>query len=168
MNETKALEITLNKLNEIIEYQAKRIRQLEAQLVGCENSLNKTNNAFKELEAENEKLRDKWDRLDMTNTRMAIKLQERIDVLTKKLGIDNPWHNPKDVERIKELESALHKIDNWAKAYPIKAFPEPDLKKAAKVLKAAGLTLDAISASNMRHVINGVKEIVEQALKGGE
>lgn len=68
--------------------------------------------------------------------------------------------------RIKELETALMRIDNWAKAYPLKVFPEPDFKKVAQVLKAAGMSLDAISASNMRHVINGVKDIVEQAQKG--
>ena len=112
--ETKADKKLHKILRQALLKPQERIKQLEAQLVGCENSLNKTNNAFK------------------------------------------------------ELESALHKIDNWAKAYPIKAFPEPDLKKAAKVLKAAGLTLDAISASNMRHVINRVKEIVEVVLKGGE
>ncbi len=67
-------------------------------------------------------------------------------------------------ERIKELETALRRIDTWAKAYPLKAFPEPDFKKAAKILKDAGLTLDAISASNMRHVLDGVKDIVGQAL----
>ena len=63
------------------------------------------------------------------------------------------------------LEEALRKIDNWAKAYPLKVFPEPDFKEVHKVLKAAGLSLDAVSASNMRHVINGVKGIAEQALK---
>ena len=56
-------------------------------------------------------------------------------------------------KRIQELEAALERIDNWAKAYPLKAFPEPDFKKVAEVLKAAGLSLDAVSASNMRHVI---------------
>ena len=68
--------------------------------------------------------------------------------------------------QIKELKAALLKIDSWAKAYPLKVFPEPDFKKANKVLKAAGLSLNAISASNMRHVINGVNNILEQALKG--
>lgn len=67
--------------------------------------------------------------------------------------------------RTKKLEDALQRIDTWAKAYPLRAFPEPDFKRAAKVLKAGGLSLDAISASNMRHVINGVRNIVEQALK---
>lgn len=75
--------------------------------------------------------------------------------------------------RIKELEEendkfkdTLVRIDNWAKAYPLDVFLKPDLKKAAKVLNAAGMTLDAISADAMRHVIDGVKDIAEQALKG--
>ena len=70
--------------------------------------------------------------------------------------------------RIEELEAALERIDNWAKSYPLKAFPEPDFDKVAKVLKAAGLSLDAVSASNMRLVITQVKDIVEKALKGGD
>ncbi|MCJ7482616.1 MAG: hypothetical protein MUO31_06595 [Thermodesulfovibrionales bacterium] len=65
-------------------------------------------------------------------------------------------------------EEALRKIDNWAKAYPLEVFPEPDFKKVAEVLKAAGISLDAVSASNMRHVIKGVKGIAEQALKEAE
>lgn len=77
-------------------------------------------------------------------------------------------------EQIKELEAendkfkdALVRIDNWAKAYPFDVFPKPDLKRAAKVLKVAGMTLDAISADAMRHVIEGVKDITEEALKSG-
>lgn len=41
--------------------------------------------------------------------------------------------------------------DEWVAAYPLRAFPEPDLKRCAEVLKAAGLTIDVISASAMRH-----------------
>lgn len=69
-------------------------------------------------------------------------------------------------ERIDKLEDALQKIKNWADAYPLDIFPEPDFKKAHKILTAEGMTLDAISASAMRHVITGVKEIVENALTG--
>ena len=65
-------------------------------------------------------------------------------------------------------EDALQKIDNWAKAYPLDVFPEPDLKRVREVLEAAGITLDSVSASNMRHVISGVERIVSEALKGGE
>jgi hypothetical protein len=62
------------------------------------------------------------------------------------------------------MEDALHQIKNWCDAYPLSMFPEPDFAKAAKVLKAAGMTIDSISASNMRHVVNGVRKIVEGAL----
>ncbi len=63
------------------------------------------------------------------------------------------------------LREGLEKIRCWQQAYPLAVFPEPDLKKAHKVLKAAGMTLDTISAGAMRHVINGVKDIVDVALK---
>jgi len=75
-------------------------------------------------------------------------------------------------KRVKELEdendkygNALVRIDNWAKACPLVVFPKPDLKRAAEVLKAAGMTLDGISADAMRHVIDGVKDITKQALR---
>jgi hypothetical protein len=60
---------------------------------------------------------------------------------------------------------ALEKLQQWADAYPLSVFPEPDLKRAHEVLSAAGMTLDAISASNMRHVITQTKTIVDAALK---
>ncbi len=94
-----------------------------------------------------------------------LKLKQRIEELelAKTIGIQAC-----DLlkERIDTLESALRRIDTWAKAYPLEAFPEPDFKKAAKILKDAGLTLDAISASNMRHVLKGLKDIVQKALEG--
>lgn len=64
------------------------------------------------------------------------------------------------LERTNErMSDSMHKIKNWTEAYPLQVFPEPDMKRAAEVLKDAGLTLDAISASSMRHVLNGVREI---------
>jgi len=68
-------------------------------------------------------------------------------------------------EEIAKLIDALTRIDTWVKAYPLDIFPEPDLKKAAKVLKAAGMTLDSISASNMRHVLVGIQKIIEGEAK---
>ena len=56
-------------------------------------------------------------------------------------------------ERIKEL---IAELKGWQQAYPLRAFPEPDLGRAAVVLKEAGMTLDSISASNMRHVVNAI------------
>jgi flagellar biosynthesis regulator FlaF len=60
---------------------------------------------------------------------------------------------------------ALIKIQQWANAYPLEVFPEPDFKKTAQVLKENGMTIDAISASNMRHVLSGIKDIVADAIR---
>jgi hypothetical protein len=56
-------------------------------------------------------------------------------------------------------------IQGWCEAYPIAAFPEPDFKKAHEVLKANGMTLDAISASNMKHVITQVQKMIDAAIR---
>jgi len=63
------------------------------------------------------------------------------------------------------VREALQEIETWSRAYPLTVFPEPDLKKAAELLKAGGLTLDAVSASVMRHALDGVGKIVREALK---
>lgn len=76
-----------------------------------------------------------------------------------------------DAARLDRMESALDQIQAWASAYPIGMFPEPNWAASAKVLKDAGLSLDAISAANMRHVITRVQEIADNAMrasKGGE
>lgn len=67
---------------------------------------------------------------------------------------------------VERLRGALERIDQWADAYPLEVFAEPDFAKADEVLKTAGLSLSAISASNMRHVIGGVKAITRAALEG--
>jgi len=67
-------------------------------------------------------------------------------------------------ERLDKLEGALKTIEAWSRAYPLDAFPEPDLKRAAELLSAGGMTLDAISASAMRHVVKNVGEIARKAL----
>ncbi len=63
--------------------------------------------------------------------------------------------------QIEEMSKKLYKIRQWCEAYPLDVFPEPDFKRAAKVLKENGMTIDAISASNMRHVLTGVKKILD-------
>lgn len=63
---------------------------------------------------------------------------------------------------------ALEKLEQWARAYPLKVFPEPlreEWQRAAALLSEKGLSLDRMSASNMRHVINGVRETVAAGLK---
>ena len=69
--------------------------------------------------------------------------------------------------RAERYEDALERIAQWAKAYPLDIFPEPDFERVNEVLSAAGISLSCVSASNMRHVITGVARIVEKALKGG-
>lgn len=66
---------------------------------------------------------------------------------------------------IDQLRDALRRVVQWSNAYPQNIFPEPDFEKAAEVLKAHGMTLDAISASCMRHVIDGVGSIAKESLK---
>ncbi len=74
----------------------------------------------------------------------------------------------KEIERLAdrgdELSTALHMIAQWSEAYPTTIFPEPDLKKARELLEAGGITLDAISAHCMRHVVQGVGKIARDAL----
>lgn len=66
--------------------------------------------------------------------------------------------------RIEVLEEALERIVTWADAYPTDVFPEPDFKAVRRALKEAGLSLDQVSASSMRHVVTGVGEIARSAL----
>lgn len=75
-------------------------------------------------------------------------LQEQNDALRAKLD---------------EAKEALDKVNDWARAYPLDIFPEPDWHKAKELLGSN--LLSCVSASNMRHVINGVKNIVEGALQ---
>lgn len=69
------------------------------------------------------------------------------------------------MDRYERMEEALQRLVRWSEAYPIEAFPEPDLRSAAYVLKRNGMTLDAVSASAMRHVIEGVGKIAREALE---
>ncbi|KKN07453.1 hypothetical protein LCGC14_1066790 [marine sediment metagenome] len=90
--------------------------------------------------------------------------------------IANPWSTRALVKQLiderntlkasrENLVDVLERIHIWQRAYPLKAFPKPDLKKAAEVLKDAGMTLDAITADNMRHVLDQIKSMVDLALK---
>lgn len=71
-------------------------------------------------------------------------------------------------DRADDLEEALQRIVQWSEAYPIDIFPEPDLKKARELLASGGITLDAISAHCMRHIVEGVGKIARDALNADE
>ncbi|GEM_PF-4488677 len=62
------------------------------------------------------------------------------------------------------LREAIELLQNWVHAYPISVFPEPDLKLARKLLTDGGISYDALNAYSMRHVINGVGKIIDEAL----
>jgi hypothetical protein len=64
-------------------------------------------------------------------------------------------------EELEDLREKLRRIRDWCDAYPLKVFPEPNLRRAAMVLQDHGMTLDSISASNMRHVLDGVRKIID-------
>jgi hypothetical protein len=101
----------------------------------------------------NRGLRHKIDEC-VDNTSFYIKkgerLEKELDTLQAKLDI---------------AVDKFHEIDNWAKAYPLDVFPEPDFRRVRELLEAGGITLDSVSASNMRHAIEGVSNIVSDALK---
>jgi hypothetical protein len=47
-------------------------------------------------------------------------------------------------------------LANWLRCYALDIFPEPDLAKAAEVLKANGMTIDSLSANMGRHILSRV------------
>jgi hypothetical protein len=75
------------------------------------------------------------------------------------------WKVTDMCDRCEVMRGALASIRAWSRAYPLEQFPEPDLQLAAAVLKAAGLSLDAISAHAMRHVIESVGHLAHGALE---
>lgn len=68
------------------------------------------------------------------------------------------------VDKSDKMEAALEAISAWGDAYPLIVFPEPDFKKVRELLEAGGITLDCVSASNMRHVVEGVAKIAREGL----
>jgi hypothetical protein len=62
-------------------------------------------------------------------------------------------------KRIERLREHLTTIARWSQAC------QTDLERAHELLQAGGLTLDAISAHAMRHVIEGVGDIAHWALE---
>ncbi len=62
------------------------------------------------------------------------------------------------------LTEAHECIVRWSESYPLDVFPEPDMGYAQALLAHGGMTLDAISAYAMRHVVEGVGEISRAVL----
>lgn len=68
-------------------------------------------------------------------------------------------------QRKVDVEALIEELEQWQRAYPLDMFPEPDLERAAEILSDHGMTLDAISASNMRHVVDKIVPPVLAVLK---
>jgi hypothetical protein len=90
--------------------------------------------------------------LTLLEQRDALKAQVERLLVNEANRIDDELANKDKLELIRE----------WCGAYPLEVFPEPDLQKAHRVLIRHGMSLDAISASNMRHVLDGVRKIIEE------
>lgn len=67
-------------------------------------------------------------------------------------------------ERIEQLEYALQRIRDWAEAYPLDVFPEPDWQETRRLLEAGGTSLDRVSAGVMRRAVAGMGRIAQEAL----
>ena len=71
-------------------------------------------------------------------------------------------------DREKRLEEALGAVRNWCNAYPDLVFTplrEDQILLAGNVLKQKGIDIGALHAGWARHLLGGIKTIVEQALQ---
>ncbi len=69
-----------------------------------------------------------------------------------------------EIERLREV---LTRLQQWADAYPLDQFPEvlrQEWQQANEVLAQAGLSMSRMSASNMRHVLNGARKMLAEGL----
>ena len=84
------------------------------------------------MEAERaNRLLDAWERCDRVDQSLA----KRVGEMMEKNFAFKVW------------------LTDWLSCYALDIFPEPDLAKAAEVLKANGMTIDSLSANMGRHVL---------------
>ncbi len=71
---------------------------------------------------------------------------------------------------IARKDAALNDIVQWAEAYPLKVFPEPELTTVVTVLEAGGLRgqIDRLHGSWGRRLLMGVGGIASAALAATE
>lgn len=87
---------------------------------------------------------------------MTEALQGAADKITKLEA-----HLEVEREKAERSEEALQKIQSWCEAYPLDIFPEPDWDEVKSRLGPKLLT--RVSASNMRHVVEGVAKLCKAA-----
>jgi len=131
-------------------------------VVHLENKLKAANARIETLEKDNAFIRDQAEELSKHN--VWLMEQER------------RWcaNNPDSIigaanARIAALEAenerqatALARIGQWCEAYPLDVFPEPDWGLVRFLLAAGGVSLDAVSASAMRRVVDGIRKLIEE------
>jgi hypothetical protein len=72
------------------------------------------------------------------------------------------------IEREDRLKEALLRIQQWAKAYPVTMFTplsDEDLKNVQRALEAEGIDMGALHGAWARHILNGIGDIIDEALK---
>jgi len=113
-----------------------------------------------ELEMENEQLRNTLRFLAKDYDKLHTEIDQLQRYITERDHYRHQWtEGQAENDRLQE---ALRRIEEWSRAYPLSVFPEPDLAKARALLEAGGMTLDAISAHAMRHVVDGVGKIARE------
>jgi hypothetical protein len=71
-------------------------------------------------------------------------------------------------DRIEKLEAALLRIKQWAEAYPVEIFrplTEEQIRYAGALLKERDIDMGALHASWARHILDGIGDIVRDALE---
>lgn len=105
--------------------------------------------------------------LEMTHTPIASARVSR-DRICLSDGRQWPCLPFRAAQAIEHLATGHDLTIQWAGAYPVEQLAEPsraDWGRAAQLLKIHGLRLEALSASNFRHVLTRAAEISTEALK---
>lgn len=67
--------------------------------------------------------------------------------------------------KLENAEDKLYKINQWCDAYPVESFPVPkkhEWEDVKLIFEMYGLAMGNFTAENFRHVLKGVKEIIEE------
>lgn len=75
--------------------------------------------------------------------------------------MDQKPNLPEQINLRDALDEFNHHLTQWARAYPEGVFPEPDMGVVRTALEARGITIDCVSASNMRHVVKQLDKLFQ-------
>ena len=97
---------------------------------------------------------------------MAIGDYRTCDVCSGKAFYDQAAEIARLSAKLEAATGALERIQEWAAAYPVEVFQEPDMKRAHELLTAGGITLDCVAASIIRRVLEGMQATAREGLEG--